>query len=694
MDHSDSAFSVVFDFLDRFLEDLDAGPVKPLEHYLPRYPGHEDVIAAEYAEQLARRAAGPGHDVTGRDGSASQQTLGPYRVLGELGHGGQGVVLRGVDTRLGRDVALKILSAPLGRVSLRRRERFRREAGIVSRLDHPAICGVFDADLEAETPYIAMRYVEGDTLRARLDAARRLRASTGSTSVVDVIPGEASRGGSGRLARDVPARASEFDAILVYFEEVARAVHAAHQAGVLHRDIKPGNLMVTPAGRPVILDFGLARDEDSAATSLTNTGEVFGTMGYMAPEQLQAGAAVDHRADVWALGVTLYETLTLVAPFRAEDGRPGSADPGIDAVAPRRLNPAVPRDLEAVCCKAMAARPGDRYATAQDLADDLRNVRMMLPIHARHASTVLRLLRRARRSPWAAGLFVATSLASGVAAWSWLGLQDATQREAQHLQWQQAMRAYVEIGTAYSEGRTAPADAVALLESLIEDPESRAQILGDPWTSESHERFASFLPGVGRAELLESLSLAAPRGSVTEARPVLHVRRAEPAARDEHLVVEVERPGDRSSVFVQSALLAAGERDVFLEPGGDLAPGTWRCNVLLDRMRHPEADGEPVASALFTVLDEHAVEEALGAVPVLGVPILDTQLRVLALLRLGLARQALTELELLGDGTDLSPHDRARLAVLACRAHGVLGDEPAALDALRVWRAARDARHG
>jgi tetratricopeptide (TPR) repeat protein len=356
---------IAADFLWRYLEDRSSGRPLELSEYQARYPGYEDVIAREFArlQDLPEGAA--------RDGSETR-LLGPYRLVRALGRGGQGEVWLAEDSRLGRRVALKLLrgfaAAPPDAL-----RRFQREAEIASRLDHPGICAVYETGIWDGLPYIAMRYVEGETLALRIAAAR------------DAGP---------------PARA-EIEGTVRLFEAAARAVHAAHEAGVIHRDLKPGNVVVTPSGDPVILDFGLARSEEGDASALTRTGDVFGTPHYMAPEQLQRdGTVVDRRTDVYALGVSLYETLTRRRPFEA---------PTREALAreiltseppdPRRAGIPIPRDLSVVLETALAKEPDRRYQTALDLAEELRRVRVHEPIRARRTGPLLRLGRWARRRP-------------------------------------------------------------------------------------------------------------------------------------------------------------------------------------------------------------------------------------------------------------------------------------------------------
>ncbi|MHC4141627.1 MAG: serine/threonine-protein kinase [Planctomycetota bacterium] len=185
----------------------------------------------------------------------SGEAFGSYRIVEEIGRGGQGVVYLATDTRLARRVALKVLSSGF-LADPRLADRFEREAQAAGRLRHPGICAVHDVGVENGLHFIAMRYVEGQTLAETISAARR----------GDGEPWDLTRA-------------------LAILERTARAAHAAHEAGVIHRDLKPGNVMVTPQDQPVVLDFGLARDDQGGA-GLTLPGDLFGTPAYMAPEQI------------------------------------------------------------------------------------------------------------------------------------------------------------------------------------------------------------------------------------------------------------------------------------------------------------------------------------------------------------------------------------------------------------------------
>jgi eukaryotic-like serine/threonine-protein kinase len=355
-------------FYERFAHDRDSGRVRPLSDYQEVFPRHADLIASEYAVLLGERSD------TEPAPSTPLERIGPYLLERELGRGGQGLVWLATDTRLGRKVALKILAPGLC-AATSALDRFRREAEVASRLDHPGICPVYEVGQAQGMPFIAMKYVEGASL-AQIVARDRDSGTEASS------------------------RARLLDRVQL-IEDAARAVDAAHSAGIVHRDLKPGNLMVTSDGRPVILDFGLARSLEDEQVRLTRSGDVFGTAPYMAPEQLRPdGATADRRTDVYALGATLYEALTLRPPFEAPTREAMyrqilESDPPYPPAFFKRL----PHDLRTVLETALDKDPDRRYRTAGDLAEDLRRVRMREPIRARPMGPARRLVRWARRNP-------------------------------------------------------------------------------------------------------------------------------------------------------------------------------------------------------------------------------------------------------------------------------------------------------
>ena len=277
---------------------------------------------------------------------AKQRVLGNrYEIQQVLGEGGMAKVFLGTDRVLSRTVAVKVL-APQYAEDQQFVARFRREAQAAAALNHPNIVSVFDTGSNGNVHYIVMEYVEGKTLQETLREESRL----------------------------TPERSIEIG------EAVARALSAAHAKGLVHRDIKPGNIMITREGQVKVMDFGIARATTS--DTVTQTAAVLGTAAYLSPEQAQ-GETVDHRSDIYSLGVVLYEMLTGRQPFTGESPvsiayRHVTEDP----VPPSRLNPDVPEALDAIVMKAMAKSPDDRYQTAQELIDDLRRAAEGMPVAA------------------------------------------------------------------------------------------------------------------------------------------------------------------------------------------------------------------------------------------------------------------------------------------------------------------------
>jgi WD40 repeat protein/serine/threonine protein kinase len=334
-------------------------------------------------------------------GESVPERIGPYLIRKELGRGGQGVVYLAEEEALSRLVALKVF-APGLLANREARIRFRREAEAASRLDHPNVCAVYGFGEEQGYLYMAMRYVEGETLA---DWLAGLRSRAGPARGKD-------RGSDSGSSGTTNAEISQ---ALVLVEKIARALHAAHELGLIHRDVKPGNIMLTKEGEPVILDFGLARDETSDRTVLTQTGAIVGTPAYMSPEQVAGRDSLDRRTDVYALGVILYECLTLERPFHAPDvAALYRVILATDPKDPRRLNPRLSRDATVVIAKALDKDPAHRYPTALALADELQRLLNFEPIQARPASILLRLRRWGQRRPMLAattvGLFLSLSV--------------------------------------------------------------------------------------------------------------------------------------------------------------------------------------------------------------------------------------------------------------------------------------------
>ena len=328
--------AVLTDFLEAYLADRERGVARTLDDYLLQFPGHAKAIAKEFLSLEEGDAIAREHGTANRgtsalagiaSGDAAGDRIGHYRVLDEIGRGGQGIVYLAEDTRLHRKVALKVLKG-MGSLSEDAVARFRREAEAASRLDHPGICAVYEAAPSTATcPTSRCGSSRASRSRPRSPRpsrrARRRptrRSSISPTSRFPLSPGRP--GTDPSPTPSGPTTRAEIMRVVQLIEKVARALHAAHEAGVVHRDMKPGNVMVTPEGEPVILDFGLAYLEDEQLPTLTQTGEFIGTPAYMSPEQLSAQRVrLDRRTDVWSLGVMLYECLTLDAAVRRPDAR-------------------------------------------------------------------------------------------------------------------------------------------------------------------------------------------------------------------------------------------------------------------------------------------------------------------------------------------------------------------------------------
>jgi serine/threonine-protein kinase len=272
--------------------------------------------------------------------------MGRYRVEQELGRGGMAKVYRGQDTVLGRTVAIKIL-APHFADDQDFVHRFRREAQAAARISNQNLVSVFDTGSDDGVHFIVMEYVEGRTL-------------------ADLIAG------GGRI---LPDRAIEI-AI-----DVCRALEAAHAQGVIHRDIKPGNIMLDEKGHVKVTDFGIARVTSTAET-IAQTAAVLGTASYLSPEQAQ-GQPVDGRSDLYSLGCVLFETVTGRPPFLGDSPVAVASKHVLEQpTPPSRLNPDVSPDLDAVILRALAKNPANRYQTAEEFREDLERVRRGQPVNA------------------------------------------------------------------------------------------------------------------------------------------------------------------------------------------------------------------------------------------------------------------------------------------------------------------------
>jgi WD40 repeat protein/serine/threonine protein kinase/tetratricopeptide (TPR) repeat protein len=400
--------------------------VLPALQAMVAFGGESKLAASRSGNGVAEHSAGPAPAI-----------LGEFRIGREIGRGGMGVVYEAEQLSLGRRVALKVLpfAALLDRQQL---ARFKNEARAAATLDHPNIVAVHSVGSERGVNFYAMQYIDGRSMAEVIAELRRARrpesnesAATQNLSGVTkaIVAGDFAPkrvAANGRLAttaksslpkaisdtiagdtkRDLQAGISTWPGTQSreYFRTVAdlgiqasEAIDHAHSHGVLHRDVKPGNLLIDDTGKLWVTDFGLARIE--AEAGLTMTGDLLGTLRYMSPEQaLAKRVVVDHRSDIYSLGATLYELLTLQPAYAGGDRQEVLRQIAFEEPRrPRQIDRRIPVDLETIIAKAMEKNPADRYATAREMADDFRRFLASEPIRAKPAPLVQRIAKWSRR---------------------------------------------------------------------------------------------------------------------------------------------------------------------------------------------------------------------------------------------------------------------------------------------------------
>ena len=466
---------------EEFVERFRRGERPALSEYTMRYPeladDIRDLFPALVMLEDVRPAPGFASSASADSGILSVgkklERLGDYRILREVGRGGMGIVYEAEQESLGRHVALKVLLMHALH-DPRQLQRFQREARAAARLHHTNIVPVFGVGEHDGLHYYVMQFITGQGLDQVLTELQRLRQGTdeltevaadglrvlerdssGTASAVAVarslltgvfaappqdsdrstpvpIPtpssAEVRLSGNTEHATLSASGRPYWHSVARIGIQVAEALGYAHGQGTLHRDIKPANLLLDTQGNVWITDFGLAKGHDSE--DLTHTGDVVGTLRYLAPERFQGKG--DARSDLYALGLTLYELLTLRAAFNESDrSKLVHQVMHEEPPPPRKLNPLVPRDLETIVLKAISRAPAHRYQSAAEFADDLRCFMDDKPIHARPVSETEKLWRWSRRNPTLALfvlLFVTTLLfGSAGIVWKWFEAEERRQ---------------------------------------------------------------------------------------------------------------------------------------------------------------------------------------------------------------------------------------------------------------------------
>ena len=458
--------------LDQVIEELtnklQAGEPVDVNAYARRYPEHAETLrrvltALEVLGELGRSlATASGRAITPDERTdAGTGVLGDYQIIREVGRGGMGVVYEAMQVSLGRRVALKVLpfaSAMDPRYLL----RFQAEAQAAAHLHHGNIVPVFSVGSDRGVHFYAMQFIEGQSLA---EVVRDLRSAADGRRIEpegglldgpgpDNGPTEVGAGRrphSGTTASSIGNKAF-FASVARLGVQAAEALEHAHGLGVLHRDVKPANLLVDSSGHLWVTDFGLAQFQGN--NELTLTGDLLGTLRYMSPERaLARRGIVDHRTDIYSLGTTLFELLTLRPAFDGRDRQELLRQIAFEEPpAPRRLNPSLPRDLETIVLKAMAKEPAGPYSVAEELADDLRRFLEDKPIRARRPTLpeqAAKWGRRHRRPLLAAAVvLILAGAVGGALLWqekrqtqkallavqaSYRALQEARQRERKTL---------------------------------------------------------------------------------------------------------------------------------------------------------------------------------------------------------------------------------------------------------------------
>ena len=398
---SDGADSQLIMALEELHEALDDSRQFDRDGFLNRHREIADTLVDYLASIELIQSVAP--DMSDADCSSQgtvdphlNRQLGDFRLIRPIGRGGMGVVYEAEQVSLGRRVAVKVL--PLAAVlDATQIQRFRNEAAAAASLEHENIVGVYYVGCDRNVHYYAMQLVDGPSLAGVLTELQADQSGQPTEERTGNVSTQRSTQAVTTLTTQNRHATEEYcENVARMAIQVSEGLNHAHQMGIIHRDIKPSNLLLDSKGKLWIADFGLAHI--ASQSQLTLSGDLIGTLRYMSPEQAAGDAALDHRIDIYSLGISLYELLTLRPAFAGADQRQILRNViEQQPVAPRAVRREISRDLETIVLRCVEKDPADRYATSAELADDLRRFLDRRPIRARRPSVLTHTSRWIRR---------------------------------------------------------------------------------------------------------------------------------------------------------------------------------------------------------------------------------------------------------------------------------------------------------